>query len=223
MYGGGPFIEENVERVIGELSQVVIYEPFVNVNGVAHIMYLEATGKTQLAEEKVNNSIAPATGRTLQETMRLIYEWSVLAEEPFNSTDEASSSAKTFFDSLGFTTEERIALASLPPMQISNYLAGSETARVRPSNIPALDDEIKTMVFKRMASSSLSALFKIHGIEDTYGLQALEQAELDAGIQRFNDYYTERMVANEKSFFDNQVRFFNNKQTVLDKVLNNAL
>jgi hypothetical protein len=223
MYGGGPFIEENVERVIGELSQVVIYEPFVSVNGVAHIMYLEATGKTQLAEEKVNNSIAPATGRTLQETMRLIYEWSVLAEEPFNSTDEASSSAKTFFDSLGFTTEERIALASLPPMQISNYLAGSETARVRPPNIPALDDAIKTMVFKRMASSSLSALFKIHGIEDTYGLGALEQAELDAGIQRFNDYYTEPVSAGDKPFFDNQVRFFRNKQTVLTKISNNEL
>jgi hypothetical protein len=216
MYGGGPFIEENVERVIGELSQVVIYEPFVNVNGVAHIMYLEATGKTQFANEKVNNSVVPVTGRTIQETMRLIYEWSVLAGEPFNSTDDAAIAAKTFLDSLGFTTEERTALASLPPMQISNYLAGSETARVRPSNIPALDDEIKTMVFKRMASSSLSALFKIHGIEDTYGLASLEQAELDAGIQRFNDYYTEPVSAGDKPFFDNQVRFFRNKQTVLN-------
>jgi hypothetical protein len=216
MYGSKPFIKENVERIIDELGQVVVYEPFINLNGVAHIMYLEATGKTQLAEEKVNNSIVPMTGRTLQETMRLVYEWSVLAEEPFSSTDDAAVAAKTFLDFLGFTTEERTALASMPPMQISNYLAGSETARVRPSNIPALDDTIKTMVFRRMASSSLSALFKIHGIEDTYGLQALEQTELDAGIQRFNDYYTEPISAADKPFFDNQVRFFRNKQIVLN-------
>jgi hypothetical protein len=222
-YGVGPFKEENVERVISELGQVVVYEPFISVNGVAHILYLQATNKTQVAEEKINNSISPATGRTLQETMRLIYEWSILAEEPFSSTDDAAVAAKALLDSLGFTTEERTALASLPPMQISNYLAGSETARVRPSNIPALDDEIKTMVFKRMASSSLSALFKIHGIEDTYGLQALEQLELDAGIQRFNDYYSEPVSAGDKAFFDNQVRFFKNKQTVLDRVSNNAL
>jgi hypothetical protein len=148
--------------------------------------------------------------------MRLIYEWSVLAEEPFNSTDSAAVAAKRFLDSLDFTTEERTALASLPPMQISNYLAGSETARVRPSNIPALNDAIKTMVFKRMASSSLSALFKIHGIEDTYGLAAFEQAELDAGIQRFEGYYTEPVSAADKPFYDNQVRFFRNKQTVLN-------
>jgi hypothetical protein len=222
-YGPWQFTDDNYQIVIDEAPQIVIYESFLNLNNAGYLIYLEATGKTQLAEEKVNNSVAPVTGRTLQETMRLIYEWSVLAEEPFNSTDDAAIVAKTFLDSLGFTTEERIALASLPPMQISNYLAGSETARVRPSNIPALDDAIKTMVFKRMASSSLSALFKIHGIEDTYGLQALEQTELDAGLQRFNDYYAEPIRDADKPFYDNQVRFFNNKQTVLDKVLNNAL
>jgi hypothetical protein len=216
MYGPWQFTDDNHQIVIDEVTQIVIYESLLNLNNAGYLVYVEATGKTQLANEKVNNSIAPVTGRTLQETMRLIYEWSVLAEEPFNSTDEAAVAAKTFLDFLGFTTEERTALASLPPMQISNYLAGSETARVRPSNIPALDDAIKTMVFKRMASSSLSALFKIHGIEDTYGLQELEQAELDAGIQRFNDYYTEPVSAADKPFFDNQVRFFRNKQTVLN-------
>jgi hypothetical protein len=216
MYGAKAFEQESIYRVFDEINQIVIYEPFLNLNSVAHLIYVEATDKTQLADQKVNNSVAPVTGRTLQETMRLIYEWSVLAEEPFNSTDNAAIVAKTFLDSLGFTTEERTALASLPPMQISNYLAGSETARVRPSNIPALDDAIKTMVFKRMASSSLSALFKIHGIEDTYGLASLEQSELDAGIQRFNDYYTEPVSPADKPFFDNQVRFFRNKQTVLN-------
>jgi hypothetical protein len=215
-YGPWQFTDDNYQIVIDEAPQIVIYESFLNINNAGYLIYLEATGKTQLAEEKVNNSVAPVTGRTLQETMRLIYEWAILAEEPFNSTDPAATAAKTFLDSLGFTTEERTALASLPPMQISNYLAGSETARVRPSNIPVLDDAIKAMVFKRMASSSLSALFKIHGIEDTYGLQALEQAELNAGIQRFNDYYAQALDPNEKPFFDNQLRFFRNKQIVLN-------
>jgi hypothetical protein len=216
-YGPWQFTDDNYQIVIDEAPQIVIYESFLNLNNVGYLIYLEATGKTQLAEEKVNNSIAPVTGRTLQETMRLIYEWAVLAEEPFASSDDAAVAAKAFLDSLGFTSEERTALANLAPMQITNYLAGSETARVRPSSIPALDDAIKNMVFKRMASSSLSGLFKIHGIEDTYGLQALEQSELDAGIQRFNDYYTEPVSDGDKPFFDNQTRFFRNKQAVLDE------
>jgi hypothetical protein len=216
MYGAKAFEQENIDRVFEDVGQIVFYEPFLSLNGVSHLIYVQASNKTQLAEEKVNNSIAPVTGRTLQETMRLVYEWAVLAEEPFDSTDDAAVAAKAFLDGLGFTGEERTALANLAPMQISNYLAGSETARVRPSNIPALDDAIKTMVFKRMASSSLSALLKIHSIEDTYGLTALEQEELDAGVQRFNDYYSEPVSAGDKPFFDNQVRFFRNKQIVLN-------
>ena len=216
MYGAKQFTDDNHGRVLDEVNQIVIYEPFLNANDTAHLIYLEAINKTQIAEEKVNNSIAPVTGRTLQETLRLIYEWSVLAQDPFNSQDDAAIAAQGFLNRLGFTAEERATLASLPPMQISNYLSGSETARVRPETIPALDDAIKTMVFKRMASSSLSALFKIHGIEDIYGLTALEQAELDAGIQRFNDYYSGPVSVAEKPFYDNQVRFFANKQTVLN-------
>lgn len=217
MYGAQQFTEDNHGRVLDEVNQIVIYESFLGVNGSAHLLYLEAKNKSEIADIKINNSVAPVTGRTLQETMRLIYEWSVLAEEPFNSTDDAAIAAKAFLDGLDFTTEELATLSSLPPMQISNYLAGSETARVRPTNIPALNDAVKTMVFKRMASSSLSALFKIHSIEDTYGLTELEQTELDAGIQRLNDYYSQYPVRDvDKSFYDNQIRFFANKQIVLN-------
>lgn len=218
MYGPWQFTDDNYGQVIEEIPQIVIYESFLNANDTAHIIYLEATGRTQVAEEKVNNSIAPVTGRTLQETLRLIYEWSVLAQDPFNSTDEAAIAAQGFLNRLGFTNEERSTLASLPPMQISNYLAGSDTARVRPNNIPALDDAIKTMVFKRMASSSLAKLFSIHGIEDTYGLLAIETAELEAGLQRFNAYYPDPVPSQDKAFYDNQVRFFRNKQTILDSI-----
>lgn len=218
MYGAQQFTDDNHGRVLDEVNQIVIYEPFLGVNGSAHLLYLEATNKTQIANTKINNSIAPVTGRTIQETMRLVYEWSVLAEYPFNSVDHAARASKAFLDGLGFTSEERAVLASLPPMQISNYLSGSETARVRPDIIPALDNTVKTMVFKRMASSSLSMLFSIHGIQDTYGLLAIETAELEAGLQRFNDYYSGTVSAGDKPFYDNQVRFFANKKSILDEL-----
>jgi len=216
MYGPKMFIEENLDRVFSGVTEIIVYEPFLCVNGVGHLLYTEGKDKKDLALEKVNNSFYPTTGFTIQETMRLIYEWSILTEEPFNSTDSAAVAAKRFLDFLEFTVDERTVLASLPPMQISNYLTGSEAARVRPSSIPVLDDAIKMMLFKRMASSSLFALLQIHGIEDIYNLQALEQAELDAGIQRFQDYYSEAMQAADKAFYDNQVRFFANKQAILD-------
>ena len=217
MYGPKMFIEENVDRVFSEITEIIVYEPFLCVNGVGHLVYTEGKDKRDLAIEKVNNSYYPTTGFTIQETLRLIYEWSLLAKEPFSSTDSAALAAKGFLDSLGLTDEELTFLASLPPMQISNYLTGSQTARIRPSSVPVLDATVKMIVFKRMASSCLSVLFKIHSIEDIYGLAELEQAELDAGIQRLQDYYFQYPVREvDKSFYDNQVRFFANKQAALD-------
>jgi hypothetical protein len=224
MYGAKMFFKEHADRIFSEVSEIIVYEPFLCVNGTAHLLYISGKDKREFALEKFNNSYYPATGLTLQESLRLIYEWSVLAEEPFNNTDDVATVAKGFLDALSFTNEEREVLESLPPMQVSNYLTGSETARVRPSNVPALDDSVKNMILKRMASSSLSALLKIHEIEDTYGLLPLEFDELDAGIQRLEDYHAQYPVRNvDKSFYDNQVRFFNNKRTLLEMVLSNQL
>jgi hypothetical protein len=225
MYGPRMFIEENVDRVYHDgVSEIIVYEPFLCVNGIGHLLYTEGKDKREFALEKFNNSYYPATGLTLQELLRLIYEWSVLTEEPFNSTGSASLASKGFIDALDFTEEEMSLLSSLPPMQVSNYLTGSETARVRPSNIPALNESIKNIVFKRMACSSLSALLKIHDIQDTYGLLSLEFDELDAGIQRLEDYHAQYPVRTvDKSFYDNQVRFFNNKRAVLEMVQNDTL
>lgn len=241
MYGSRPFESESVSRVITDIGQVVYFEPFLSINSVGHLIYIESNSKSELANEKLNNSIVPTTGRTLQEVMRLIYEWSVLAKEPFNSPDEAATCANDFLSLLKFSDSEVELLESLPPMQVAQFLSGSETARVRPNNIPELTDEIKNIIFKRMGSSSLCALLKIHGIEDAYGLLELEQQELEAGIERFKQHYQiptdwsilewERIIEHCALYYHetigayvhNQLRLFNNKKVILEKVQNNAL
>lgn len=241
MYGPKAFDEENLSRVFENLNEIIFYEPFLCVNGIGHLVYLSGKNKRDVALEKINNSFHPATGLTIQEVLRLIYEWSILADEPFSSTDRAAVSSKEFLENLGFTDEEKQIIESLPPMQVSQFLSGSETARVRPDNIPALSEDIKNILFKRMGSSSLCALLKIHGIEDTYGLLELEKQELAAGISRFREHYqipddflmlereriVQHCVENYHStigpYVHNQLRLFANKQTILDSVENNSL
>lgn len=241
MYGPRAFVEENVEQIISTLDEVISYEPFLCVNGTAHLIYISGKNKRELAIEKLNNSFHPTSGLTLQETLRLIYEWSILAEEPFSSTESAAVAAKNFLDSIGLTQEEKSLLESLPPMQVSQFLSGSETARLRPNNIPELTGSVKDILFKRMASSSLCALLKIHGIEDIYGLIDLEQEELQAGINRFKEHYQipedwsmlewERIIEHCVLYYHetigayvyNQLRLFANKELILNKVQNNLL
>jgi hypothetical protein len=190
MYGPKPFDNENVSRVIENISDIVYYEPFLSVNGVGHIIYLESRGKTDLAIEKLNNSVVPVTGRTLQECLRLIFEWSVLAEEPFNSKEEAPTVALSFIKSLNLTQSEIDALAFLTPMQVSKFILGSETARLRDMDIPELDDSVSSILFDRMASMSLSFIVDRNpGIWDFDEVLEEEKRQLDLGISRFREYY----------------------------------
>lgn len=241
MYGPKAFDEENLDRVFSSLDEIIFYEPFLCVNGTGNLVFLSGKNKKETALEKVNNSFHPTTGFTLQETLRLIYEWSILAEEPFNSMSPAALSSKSFIEAMTLNESEQDVLDNLPPMQVAQFLSGSETARVRPNNVPELSDEVKNIVFKRMGSSSLCALLQVHGIEDTYGLLELERQELNAGIGRFKDHYQipedwsmlewERIIEHCVLYYHetigpyvhNQLRLFNNKKTILDKVQNNEL
>lgn len=233
-YGAGPFAGEVSAPVISSLDEVIFYESFLSVAGAGHLIYLESNSRQELAVEKLNNSVIPITGRTLQEVLRLIYEWSVLAVEPFNSQDDAAISAKAYLDALHLTEEELALIKELPPMQVSNFLSGSTEARVRPNNIPALSDDISEILFKRMASSSLSFIVSRNStIWDYQEVHQKELEELELGISRFRDYYkipeyveleeTQRVLdfsgldyPKQLSYVHNQLRHFTNKKKVLN-------
>lgn len=236
MYGPKKFDNETTGRVIEDIGQIVYYEPFMSVNGVGHIMYLESTNKHTLANEKLNNSVVPVTGRTLQECLRLIYEWSVLAKEPFNSTEEAPVTALKFVESYGFTQTELETIESLTPMQVSKFLAGSETARVRDMDIQPLSEDVAEIVFKRLAASTLSFIV-LHNpdIWDLSEVLAEEYRQLASGIERFRDYYQlpedmgidehEKVLEHafiyfpkQHSYVHTQLRGFKNKADLLGSI-----
>jgi len=190
MYGPRPFAGEAVDRVITDIEEIVFYEPILNINGVGHLIYLESKTKTQLAVEKLNNSIVPVTGRTLQECFRLIYEWSVLAKQPFDSKDEAAVTAQKFTSELKFSEQEIKVLENLTPMQVGKFLSGSETARVRDMDILPLSDDVASILFRRMAASCLSFIVSLNpDIWDIQEIVSAEVQELEKGVARFKDYY----------------------------------
>jgi hypothetical protein len=233
-YGAAPFPNEISKPVISGLDEIVHYESFMSVAGVGHLIYIESSGKSELANEKLNNSIIPTTGRTLQEVFRLIYEWSVLAKEPFNAKDEAALSARSYIEALRLTDDELSIIQSMVPMQISNFLSGSEEARVRPASISPMDDGFRELVFSRMASSSMSFIVSRNPeIWDISGLIEREYEELEAGISRFRTYYgvTEDIsmddwekveevaslwVPRQEAYVHNQLRHFSNKRQMLE-------
>jgi hypothetical protein len=234
MYGPRSFKGEKVAQIINSLDEIVYYESLLNVCGAGHIIYLETRTKSELANEKLNNSIVPVTGRTFQECLRLVYEWSVLAEEPFNSKDDAAVAASKFIKSLKLTEQEIEEINSLPQMQVSKFILGSETARLRDMEIPELSEGIVNILFKRIAASTLSFIVSRNpSIWDFDEIKNQEILQMEMGIQRFREYYKlpedmdieddEKVLDHafiyfekEHSYVYTQLRNFRNKKKVLD-------
>lgn len=202
--------------IIDELPQIVMYEPILSINGVGHLIYMEGVGKQTLADEHLNNDLFPVTGRTLWEALKLIREWSIVKAPPFNNTDSAALKAFQFMDQLKFTEQELLSIDSQVPMQIANYLTGNLEARKRPANILPLNNEVKNMVFRRLASSSISALEYLNsGMVDLNEVLLTEKQTLDRDVAMFS---ASKNGNEHMPFVPMYERFLLNKQTILDKV-----
>lgn len=233
-YGAQRFVQNFATPFITKLEDIIMYESFLSVAGAGHLLYMEVAKNTESANNALNNSLIPTTGRTFQEVLRLVYEWSVLANHPFDSTEEPAIAANNFLTALNLSETEMSEIESLTPMQVAQFLLGSETARVRPNNIQEMTKGVEDILFDRMASSSLS--FIVSRNPEIWDLQQVlerELEELEQGIFRFKEYYeipnyvdlgdTETIMefsgvisSNQLAYFHNQLRHFANKKKVLN-------
>ena len=208
--------------IIDDLPQIVMYEPILSINGVGHIIYIEGIGKQTLANHHINEDSHPVTGRTLWESLKLIREWSIVNKEPFNNTEAIAYKASQFIKELGFTDAELGIIDQQIPMQIANYLTGSTNARQRPNGVLPITDDVKDLLFSRLASGSVSALESMNpGMWDLQELLVFEKEQLIIDKAMFQG--ATKNMEQTRQFIAIQQRFFDNKQTILDKVTNNAL
>lgn len=191
MYGPAAFVIEWSERIFNEVTQLVVFEHLLTVNGIGSIVYMESPGETPRATHLMNNSVAPAITRTFQEVVRLVWEWAQLADAPFNAADRTARQAQAFLSALQLTdAETRHIRDNLTPMQISRYLTGELDARKRPDDITSMDDTIENLLVSRMAASSLTSIVYRHpSLWDVTAVWNREVEELDAGFAAFKAYY----------------------------------
>lgn len=150
---------------------LLVYEPILSINGVAHLVYIERENKNNKTE-LMNNSITPFATYSLGEALKLILEWSQVSQEPFNNTEFVATKAFEFTQRLGI---EGTTVSNQPDMQIFEYLKGNPTARVRPQNVQPLLPATDMFVKKNVAHSCLSSLIAIH--PDAANITAVKQAE----------------------------------------------
>lgn len=117
---------------IASMGEVSAFQSVLSVDGIGHIIYVGYD--TQEKEEfDVNENNTPKATRTLFELLKLMVEWKLVAEEPWNSTDTIALAAKSFFEALQLPIEiENDIVDNQCDMQVARYIKGSANARRRP-------------------------------------------------------------------------------------------
>ena len=139
-YGPYPYptLDGEILDPLSDNSVIVSFEPIISLVGIGHLIYMQRTNYKTQRNELVNNAVTPMTAPTLSETLKLVYEWSLVAEEPFSNQELIAQDARDFVRIVGITED---LVAPYPNMQIMKFLNGDEQARLRPSNAiaPQLD------------------------------------------------------------------------------------
>jgi hypothetical protein len=213
-FGPKPFQDV---KIIDQLSEILVYEPVLSINGVGHLIYIEGVSKQDVANYHLSQGEMPTTGRTLWETLKLIREWAIVNQEPFNNIEAVAYKAHQFIEGLKLTEQELAVIDQQIPMQIANYLTGHTNARQRPDGVLPITDNVKNLVFNRLASGSLSALeYTNPGMWDLQELLQHEQEQLLIDVQM--------LFRNTPNGWENRLhnvlhtRYLNNKKIILDKV-----
>lgn len=231
MYGPRPFF---VGQVAPTIQKVKGYETILSVHGVGYLVYIHLEDDAIEREKFKNDSEVPCAGLTLSEAFKVMLEWSETTQEPFNSTENIAVKAQQFLNQIGFTAD---LVDNQVDMQVANYLKGSTSARLRPEGVQPNKPELIGFIQKKMASSSLALIHHLYPeLTELENVLSAEQDQLEAGIQRFRDFYqipndwplsdTQRIIEHCTLYFNptigpyvhNQLRLFANKQQVLDKV-----
>jgi hypothetical protein len=143
---------------------LIVYEPILAINGVAHLVYIERenkNNKTQL----MNNSITPFATYSLSEALKLIIEWSQVSQEPFNNVEPIAIKAFQFTQQLGIP---EILVRNQSDMQVAEFLKGNPDARKRPADVVTANEYLLNFVKQKMAHMSLANLLSCYPQYEQY-------------------------------------------------------
>ena len=164
-------VGEQRRVLLSELAQIKVYEPIISINGISSIVYMHRNDDDIVRNYVINAEEVPSFTVTLSEMFKLLTEWAVLADEPFNSTQDIVLDAKAFLNKINFDSS---LVADQTNMQIAQYLLGDTDARRRPYDVVETNQELLNFVKRKMAHMSLSSALSCYP----------EYANLDAEIQR---------------------------------------
>lgn len=189
-YGPWPFpdLEGNMLRPTADKSVLIEFETIISVPNIGHLIYLRRKNYAEQRWQLVNNAITPMTAPTLSECMKLVYEWSIVSQEPFNNNEAISQKAAEFCSLTGL---QQWHIDAYPDMQIARFLAGRDDARMRPDDAIGPQEDLLLYIKQNSSFVSLASLLECNlGTWDVQDIAELEQTSLDIRKADFYKHHT---------------------------------
>jgi hypothetical protein len=197
---------------------LLVYEPVLSINGVAHLVYIERENKNNKTE-LMNNSSTPFATYSLGEALKLILEWAQVSQAPFSNTESVAMKAFEFAQQLGI---EETLVSNQPDMQIFEYLKGNLTARMRPENVQPLSPTTEVFIKKNVAHSCLSSIVSLY--PDAAPITEVKQAEQQKLLRDVESLNLSASLLNDPSnknmafYLKSRTELFTIKQEILQSL-----
>jgi len=149
--------------LVGSMGDIKTYAPIISVDNVGHLFYAILADPSK-EDFDVNENNMPKTARTFFELLRLLIEWKLVADSPWdNSIDEIATVVNQFFSETKMTQAViDDALANQCDMQIARYLKNNPNARARPdiSEVALITNVARSWVAQNTFHENIDVLYE---------------------------------------------------------------
>lgn len=171
-YGAIPFeLGENAYNIKNVFN-------VMNYSGLGHIVRIETSDSEN---KNINHHSIYTYGRTLEGTIKTAYEWSVVAQDPFNNNEEIAIHSLNFIQNIDLPSDIlNLILTRQPGMAISRYLQTGESVGDIDDENRSMSKELKDFIMSKCAYRSLSVLSKRHPANIQIDESILLQEKIEA-------------------------------------------
>lgn len=139
-----------------EIENGMVWTQFLEVPGKFCLTYTEpviAGNKSKTEAKDFEDGMNPAAlwyGKSLIELFKIMREWSLMVEDPFNLDHPMAIYSKMVFDTLQPPSDIMEEIDVLPDMHLFRFLKGDDNHRERQEDFPKMSTEMMHWFLKKM-------------------------------------------------------------------------
>lgn len=205
-YGGYPFhIPENGYTILNTMN---VY----SISGTAHVAYFETADKENT---NPHHASINAGAKTYAGILKNIYEWSVVADEPFNNTENIAQKSKDMWQQMDLPEDLKNWLINdYYDMRVSRYLKGENEIVADVEDEEQMPQVLSDYIKSNCKYRTLTSLVNSHPDNITIPEEVLTKEKNTIQNQLYDFILRNNIDYEDKEYLDFLNIYLTNKRTL---------